>query len=348
MYIQEIKALKKSNRFRTRQIFPSDIIDFASNDYLGLSTNKKLFKKAYKMVKKYHYHSPKASIVVNGYSQLHYKFEKLLSKLNNFEDCVTVGSGFLANISIFEALVRKRDILFVDEEYHASGILATKLIDNVVFFNHNDMEDLKNKIDLSSPKGRILIAVEGIYSMYGDIVKKEIFQIADSYNAILIVDEAHSNGVVGKKLLGVFDKYDIEIKPNYIKMGTLGKAYSSYGAYILGSNDIISFLVNRAKPIIYSTSLSLFDIALAYQNIKYIQRNKKQIKKQIKQKQKFVLDKLNISIDGLILPIPIGNNQKVLDIQADLLKQKILIGAIRPPTVKTAILRIIMRLNTKY
>ena len=214
MYSKELSSIKKSNRFRTRELFDENLIDLASNDYLGLSTKKEIFQKAYETVLKENYHSPKASMLVNGYSKIHKQFEDKLCELNKFEAAVTVGSGFLANISMIEALCRKNDTLFIDEEYHASGILASKLLrpEQVIVFNHNDFNDLKTKILDNKRTGRNVIAIEGVYSMGGDLAPIEIFNIADEYKAILIVDEAHSSGVIGENLLGIFDYY--KIKPN--------------------------------------------------------------------------------------------------------------------------------------
>lgn len=343
-YSKELDIIHKSNRFRHREIY-DDLIDLASNDYLGLSSNKKLLKKAYKIVKKNKFNSSKASILVNGYSSIHKKFEKLLCKINNFEDGIVLGSGFLANISLIESMIRKKDILFIDEQYHASGMLATNYIQgSVVVFKHNDTKDLETKIK-QYDANRIVIAIEGVYSMGGDIAPKEFNTIALKYNAILIVDEAHSSGVIGKNLLGWYDYHNITIEPNHIKMGTLGKAYGSYGAYILASKHIIEFLQNRAKPIIYSTSLSLFDVALAYVNLKYILKHKTKIKRQIKSRQKLVKKYLGIKIDSLILPIEVKNNTEVLNIQQQLKSKGYIIGAIRQPTVKQPILRIILKLD---
>ncbi len=345
-YENELEALKRSNRFRSRKIYDNNLIDLASNDYLGISTNKRLFAKAYKRVLKEKYLSSKASMLVNGYSNIHKNFEDKLSKINQFEAGIVVGSGFLANISLIESLVRKRDILFIDEEYHASGMLSTKLTyGKVIIFNHNDIEDLNNKIDLYGKNKRIIIAIEGVYSMGGDIALKEFYDISNDYNAILIVDEAHSSGVIGDNLLGWFDYWNMEPKENHIKMGTLGKAYGSYGAYILASKEIISYLENRAKPIIYSTSPSLFDIALAYENLNYILKNKKEINKKIKRNKKIVLEILGINTSSLITPIVISNNKKVLEIQKELIDSGYLVGAIRQPTVKEAIIRMIIRLD---
>ena len=272
-YSKELKAIKRANRYRKRELFDEELRDFASNDYLGLSNKKKLFKKACKRVKRYKFHSPKASTLVNGYHPIHQEFEEYIAKLNGFEKALCVGSGFLANLSIFEALPRRGDLLLFDEEFHASGLLAESLNDaKVIKFKHNDSSDLENRIKeyKTTQKGRVIIGVEGVYSMSGDVINPDIFSIADNFNALLVVDEAHSVGVLGKNLLGVFEYFDIKPKANHIKMGTLGKALGSYGAYILSSNEIYEFLCNRAKAVIYATAPSVFDIALAYEGFLYI------------------------------------------------------------------------------
>ena len=349
MYDNELKAIHKSNRYRKREIFDDDLIDLASNDYLGFSTNKRLFTAAYEKVLKEKYHSPKASMLVNGYSKIHKEFEDKLKDVNEFEDAVIVGNGFVANISMIEALVRKGDVLFIDEDYHASGMLATKLLKDsqVVLFNHNDVTDLKEKISEATLKksSRFIIAIEGVYSMDGDIAPREIFDIADEFNALLIVDEAHSSGVIGDNLLGIFDYYNIKPKENHVKMGTLGKAYGSFGAYILASTKVIDFLINRAKPIIYSTAPSLFDTALGLEALNEILQNKCELKEKINSHLKIVEEELNIKAQSLIIPIIISDNKKVLQIQKELKEKGFIVGAIRQPTVKSAIIRLIARID---
>ncbi|MCP4969729.1 MAG: pyridoxal phosphate-dependent aminotransferase family protein [Arcobacter sp.] len=349
MYSKELNTIKKANRYRSRRIFDKSLIDLASNDYLGLSQNKELFENAYKRVLEEEYNSPKASILVNGYNQIHKDFEDELKKANNFEDAIVVGSGFLANLSMIEALVRKGDLLFIDEEYHASGILASKLLakNQVIIFKHNDYKDLKQKFETSTNKGRNIIAIEGVYSMQGDIASYEIFEFANKHNAILIVDEAHSSGVIGDNLLGIFDYYNITPQKNHIKMGTLGKAYGSYGAYILASSHIIEFLLNRAKAIIYTTAPSLFDIALGLESLKFIIKNKKEIKEKIALNLQIIYDNLNIKSNSLIIPIEIADNKKVISIQKELENSGFLVGAIRQPTVKNAIVRLIAKIDVK-
>jgi len=345
-YQKELDAIKKSNRFRVRKLYNSRIKDLASNDYLGLGSNKKTLRKAYQKLLKETSTAPKASIIVNGYSKIHKKFEKKLANINHFENGIVVGSGFLANISLIESMARKKDIIFIDEDYHASGILASKLTQGeVIFFKHNDVKDLETKIKSLTSYNRILVAIEGVYSMNGDVAPKEFYTICNKYNTLLIVDEAHSSGVIGESLLGWFDYHHLQPKPNHIKMGTLGKAYGSYGAYILASNEIISFLENRAKPIIYSTAPSLFDIALAHENLKLIQKNKKSFHKKITKQQQIIKQQLQIETSSLIVPIIINDNKKVLEIQQELLNFGYIVGAIRQPTVPKAIIRMIIKLD---
>jgi 8-amino-7-oxononanoate synthase len=223
--------------------------------------------------------------------------------------------------------------------------MAAQLLgDRVVTFNHNDVEDLREKLK-AHPAKRQIIAVEGVYSMSGDLCKKEIFDIADEFKAILIVDEAHSAGVLGLKLLGIFEYYGIRINERHIKMGTLGKAYGSYGAYILASKNVISFLVNRAKPIIYSTAPSVFDTALALVNVKHIRKKAESYSQKILERQIAVRKQLDINCQSLIVPIEMPSNEHALFVQKGLMSQGYLVGAIRQPTVKKPIIRVILNVS---
>ncbi|MFA5233651.1 MAG: pyridoxal phosphate-dependent aminotransferase family protein [Sulfurimonas sp.] len=344
-YARELESLKKSKRYRSREIVDYTILDFASNDYLGLSHNKELHNATCKTLSNMPLHSSKASLLVNGYHQIHRDFEQALCEANGFDEGVILGSGFNANIALIEALVRRGDVLFMDEKYHASGVLASNIKSvNVEFFAHNNMDELKKLLKKTEAKRKI-IAVEGIYSMDGDLVHKDIFEIADGHDAILIVDEAHSSGVIGKNLMGIFDHYNIPIKPNYIKMGTLGKAYGSFGAFILASEHIIEYLINRAKPIIYATSLSLYDTLLAHNALKYMLNNRELLKSEIKKRQEIVYEELGIKIEGLIAPILINDNKKVIEIRDELKNLGFAVGAIRQPTVERAIIRLIARVG---
>ena len=344
-YENELKALKKAQRFRSRELVDYSLKDFASNDYLGLAHKKELHTQACEVLSLNAVHASKASMLVNGYHKIHKDFEDALCKANGFESGIVLGSGFNANIAIIEALMRKGDTLFMDEFYHASGVLASQIgTINVVLFRHNDMNHLEELLKRSSAK-RSLITVEGIYSMDGDLCAKDVFALADKYEAILLVDEAHSSGVVGKHLMGVFDYYDIKVKNNYIKMGTLGKAYGSFGAFILSSQHISEYLLNRAKPIIYATSLSLYDTLLAHNSLNYILSNVAILKEEIALRKSIINEKLGIKVDGLIVPIVYGDNKKVIEIKNELLSLGYAVGAIRQPTVEKAIIRLIARVG---
>ena len=344
-YEKELAALRRANRFRSREVVDDNVRDFASNDYLGLSSLPLLHEQTCTTLAKQKVQSPKASMLVQGYHQIHKDFEDALCIANGFEAGVVMGSGFNANIALIESLVRKGDTLFLDELYHASGVLASQIGDmNVQTFPHNDMQALQSLLENSSAKRKI-IAVEGIYSMDGDLCDEEVFTLADDFDALLIVDEAHSSGVVGEALTGVFNHYNIAPRANHIKMGTLGKAYGSFGAYILASKHIVTYLLNRAKPLIYATSLSLYDTLRAHNALQYIQENTTTLRHEIKKRQNIVQKELDIHVDGLIVPLVVGDNEQVMQIKEKILVGGDAIGAIRQPTVPRAIVRLIARLG---
>ncbi len=345
-YESELKALKRSGRYRERHIRDSALIDAASNDYLGLAENRELHLKACDTLSAYPDHAPKASMLVNGYHPIHAAFERALCTANGFEAGIVMGSGFNANIGLIEALVRKGDVLLMDEEYHASGVAGSRMCEGeVVFFPHNDVSALEKELIRSHGK-RMVVAVEGIYSMGGDCVSREIIELAIAHEAILILDEAHSSGVIGEHLMGILDYYTIAPTPLMIKMGTLGKAYGSFGAYVLSSAHISEYLINRAKNVIYATAPSLYDTALAHHSLEFIQTNAKILREKIKIRQRIVHEILGIDVPGLIVPIEIGDNREVVELQKRLKNELgIDVGAIRQPTVKKAILRLIARLD---
>jgi 8-amino-7-oxononanoate synthase len=322
------------------------LIDAASNDYLGLAHLKELHLKACETLSRYPSHAPKASMLVGGYHPIHAAFERALCEANGFETGIVMGSGFNANIGLIEALVRKGDVLLMDEEYHASGIVASRLCEGeVVFFPHNDAGFLREALERYAGK-RVVVAVEGIYSMGGDCVAREIIELSIAHSAVLLLDEAHSSGVIGPNLMGILDFYSIEPTPMMVKMGTLGKAYGSFGAYALCSAHIGDYLINRAKNVIYATAPSLYDTALAHHALEHIRAHTKEIGEKIISRQKIVYDTLGLEVAGLIVPIVVGDNREVMKLQEELKKEfGIHIGAIRQPTVKKAILRLIARLD---
>ena len=344
-YGRELEALRRAGRLRERRLYDPALTDFASNDYLGLAHRRKSLAGAMRRVEAFGSHGSKASLLVNGYHPLHREFEERIAALNGFEAGIVVGSGFLANLALIEALVRKRDRLFIDEEYHASGMLATGLLEGrAVRFRHNDPDDLRRRLRGFSG-GRAIVAVEGVYSMSGELAKRGIFDVAEEEGALLIVDEAHSSGVLGESLLGIFEHYGIDPASHHIKMGTLGKAYGSYGAYILASEEIVRYLENRGKPIIYSTAPSVLDVALALENLEYIRRKAAKLRRKIEARRNIVRHLAGREIRSLILPVPVGSDAEAPMMQRRLMAEGFLVGAIRRPTVERPILRIIPRLG---
>lgn len=339
--------MKKTGVQRIKKLHSSTLLDYASNDYLGLSTQKELFNLACMKVSDFAYHSPIASQAVNGYHQIHYEFEEFLKQYFGYENATLFGSGFLANIALFETLPRKGDVLFVDELYHASGKILYGLPGKkIVFFAHNDLEDLEHKIKTTPCKNRRIIAIEGVYSMDGDVAKKGFYTLAHDYDCLLIVDEAHSSGVLGENLKGYLDYYNLPHSPHIIKLGTLSKAYGSYGAFVLGEKSVIDFLFTKAKSSIYTTAPSLFDIALAHCNLLYIHQHTQELKKKL-QEQKNILSPISISDSQLII-LPYSQQDRMIRDAQILYDEGYLVGSIRKPTSATPRIRISLNIkNTK-
>ncbi|MDR1450727.1 MAG: pyridoxal phosphate-dependent aminotransferase family protein [Helicobacteraceae bacterium] len=344
MYEKELEALKAKGRLRKRRVFSSNLVDLASNDYLRLAHSGTLFERAIKRLRRYDAFAPKASQLVNGYHPIHRDFERFAAKLHGFESALVVGSGFLGNLALFETLPRKGDLLLIDEEYHASGMLAAKLTHGkTAFFSRKDETDLRRKLERSGKGGRVFAAIEGVYSMSGAIVEKSAIETIKAFDATLIIDEAHSGGVIGENLLGALDFHGIS-RENVVRLGTFGKAFGSYGAYIAASKEIVAFLENRAKSVIYSTAPSLFDVAYAFEAQKWVWSRRKLIAKAIRD-AKSVAEQNGYKTDSLILPIAMKSDKAAMAAQRKLQKEGFLVGAIRRPSVKTPQLRAILREN---
>ncbi|GMB96654.1 pyridoxal phosphate-dependent aminotransferase family protein [Helicobacter sp. NHP22-001] len=338
-YAFELKALERANLHRKRRLYPPGLADFASNDYLGLGGRKDLLQQAFELLQEQSTHAPKASMLVNGYHPLHQELESYLCQLLDFEACVLVGSGFLGNVALIEALVRRNDLLFMDAHYHASGQFIAKKSPNTIFFNHNDGQDLHAKLKQHQPKGRILIAIEGVYSMDGTIPPLEILKCAGEHNAYLVLDEAHSLGTIGTNLKGVLEHYGLKPTEKTIVLGTFSKAYGSYGAFIGASGEIIDFLCNRAKSIIYTTSLSVLDTALSLVNIQEVYKNPSSYIELLEQMRGCVVG-FGWHTPSNILTLPFASIKDLLEAQETLLEEGFICGAIRPPTVKRPLLRV--------
>ncbi|MEF3192288.1 MAG: pyridoxal phosphate-dependent aminotransferase family protein [Campylobacterales bacterium] len=346
LYTHELEALKRAGRFRKRQLTNESFIDLASNDYLGFAARRDLFEAAYQRVAKYRYHAPRASMLVEGYHPLHQELEELLAHHYGMEAAAVVGSGFLANIALLEALPRRGDLVVIDEEFHASGILASKLSKaQVRFFKHNDAQSLLDEVNQAGQFARLIVVAEGVYSMGGDLCSLDVIKAAERLGALLILDEAHSGGVLGERLQGVLEHYRLTYDGPLVRMGTLGKAYGSYGAYLLSSHEIISFLENRAKPLIYSTALSLFDTALAIEGLLALEHEAKKLRKALDERLAAASTVTGQRHDSPIVMVHAASNASLMAAKATLAKNGFAVGAIRPPTTKRPMFRLIAGLG---
>jgi 8-amino-7-oxononanoate synthase len=312
-------------------------VDLASNDYLGLAEVPEIGERAFARLQTYRKRGAGASMVVGGYHPAHQLLEERFAQLNRFEDGVVVGSGFLGNLALFQ-LPRRGDLVLVDRDYHASGIVGSRLTQGeVYFFPHNSPKGYKKLLETLPLHRyrRIFTFVEGIYSMGGELVEEEICQIAQKIG-YLVIDEAHSVGVVGESLLGVTQLYDLN-PHRTIKLGTLGKALGSYGGYILGTEEVIKYLINRAKSLIYTTALSPFDTLYAFEAMEYIQNHLQTFK------EKIAIRSTHFQTPSLIKMIPAPSISTLLQKGKKLEEIGVWVGTIRPPTLPTPHFRVILR-----
>ncbi|MFC3848042.1 aminotransferase class I/II-fold pyridoxal phosphate-dependent enzyme [Helicobacter baculiformis] len=350
-YSSELRALRRAGLYRERHLYPAHLHDFASNDYLGLSTHALLLEHAFEKVRSLTTHAPKASMLLNGYHPLHRELEEFLCARFGYEACLLVGSGFLGNVALIDALVRKNDILFMDAHYHASGQFLAKKLPNAHFFSHNNTLDLVQQLKnqrAQHPKGRIFIAIEGVYSMDGQVAPKEFYTIAQEYDAYLILDEAHSLGVLGRDLGGYLSYYHLKLTPRIIVLGTLSKAYGSYGAFIGASPQVVEFLCNRAKSVIYTTSLSLLDSALALVHLEHLYAHLSNYVSILEKMRVCCAQILGFSTPSNILTLPFERVQSLLNMHTSLLEAGFLCAPIRPPTVQKPLLRISLNVQPSH
>ncbi|WP_121021180.1 aminotransferase class I/II-fold pyridoxal phosphate-dependent enzyme [Helicobacter vulpis] len=347
-YTHALRALERAHLYRQRHLYPDHLADFASNDYLGLSAHAPLLERAFEKVRPLSAHAPKASMLLNGYHPLHAQLEAFLCAHLGYAACLLVGSGFLGNVALIDALVRPRDMLFMDAHYHASGQFLAKKLPNARFFAHNNAPDLAQQLAsyrACHTKGRVFIAIEGVYSMDGQVAPKEFYHLAQEYEAYLIVDEAHSLGVLGHDLGGYLSHHRLKPTPQIIILGTLSKAYGSYGAFIGASVQVVDFLCNRAKSVIYTTSLSLLDSALALAHLEHLYAHLPSYVSILEKMRACCAQILGFSTPSNILTLPFGRVQALLSAHSSLLEAGFLCAPIRPPTVQKPLLRVSLNIQ---
>src|SRR5262245_29981497 len=232
-----------------------DVINLASNNYLGLTTHPKLREAALEAVRKYGAGSG-AVRTISGTMSLHMQLEERIAAFKNVEACVVFQSGFAANAGTVSAILGPDDHIISDELNHASIIDGCRLSRaKIHVFPHKDVDAAGIKLaELSSLPGRKLLISDGVFSMDGDIGPLPgLVEAAERYGAIMMVDDAHSSGVLGRNGRGTIDHFGLHGRVP-IQVGTLSKAIGVLGGYVCGSRDLIEFLYHRARPFLFSTS----------------------------------------------------------------------------------------------
>ncbi|HEY0652463.1 MAG TPA: pyridoxal phosphate-dependent aminotransferase family protein [Chryseosolibacter sp.] len=254
-FSDELASRGKDGILRSLKIVPNALQDFTSNDYLGLAGSPILKQKIDERVSQLTIGiGATGSRLLSGNSVHHEELEKKLGTIFQADACLIFNSGYAANLGVFSSIPTRHDTILYDELCHASikdGIrlsLATRHS-----FKHNDLNDLEHK--LKAAKGKVFIAVESIYSMDGDSCPlRELVSLTEQFNAFIILDEAHSTGVLGKDGSGMAVSLSLHEKIA-IRIYTFGKAIGTHGACVAGSKHLAAYLINFSRPFIYTTAL---------------------------------------------------------------------------------------------
>lgn len=320
-------------------------INLSSNDYLNLAHHEALKSKAVEYTQLYGTGATSSRLIC-GTQKCHIKLEQKLASFKNYPESLIFGSGYLANIGIIPALAAQGDLIIADKLAHACMIDGAQLSGaKLLRFKHNDLTHLKTLLQKTSEYRQTFILTESVFSMDGDLAPlKEIGELAKSYHAIFIVDEAHAMGVFGPSGAGVTRMEGIQDHV-HIAMGTLSKALGGYGGFVSCSRELRSYFVNMARSFIYSTGLPPAAMGSSLAAIEWLEANPNAGKTLLSKAERF---RNKLQVAGLdtgasasqIVPIIIGDNKRTLDIADDLKAKGVLALAIRPPTVPSGTARL--------
>jgi len=325
-----------------------EVINFASNDYLGLTGDKRLIEAATKAIQEFGTGST-GSRLLSGHRELHGELEQAIASFKQTEDAVIFSSGYLANLGAITALVGKRDLILSDQYNHSSlkngAILSGATI---IEYPHCDVETIKQQLQqVRQNYRRCLIITDGVFSMDGDLCPlPALLSIGEEFSCMVLVDEAHSTAVLGKNGAGCVEYFGCTGK-TLIQMGTLSKALGSLGGYVAGSKTLIDFLRNRAPSWIYTTALSPGDAAAALAAINIVQQepqHRDRLWKNVVYLQRLVKQELPslqlLPSQSPIICFQLANAGEALRVGKQLISAGIFAPAIRPPTVPTSRIRI--------
>ncbi|BAY89480.1 MULTISPECIES: 8-amino-7-oxononanoate synthase [unclassified Tolypothrix] len=356
---QSLTTIRKADWYRSVQTINGtpgatvllggrEVINFASNDYLGLAGDRRLIEAGVVATQEFGTGST-GSRLLSGHRELHRQLESAIASLKQTEDAIVFSSGYLANLGAIAALVGKRDLILSDQYNHSSlknGAILSGAV--VIEYPHCDITALKNQlIENRQNYRRCLILTDSVFSMDGDLCPlPELLDLADEFSCMLLVDEAHATGVLGKTGAGCVEHFGCTGK-QLIQIGTLSKALGSLGGYVAGSATLIDFLRNRAPTWIYTTALSPADTAAALTAIEIVQQEPQRrtqlwanvdYLKKLMQQQVAELKLLPSASPILCFQLPSAT--AALAVGKSLQEAGIFAPAIRPPTVPTSRIRI--------
>jgi glycine C-acetyltransferase len=318
-----------------------EVINLASNNYLGLTSDKRLRKASIEAVRKLGVGAG-AVRTIAGTMKLHMDLEEQIAKFKNVEACVVFQSGFTANAGTVSAVLGKEDLIISDELNHASIIDGARLSKATIkVFKHKDVKDCERILqEHASFPGKKLIITDGVFSMDGDIAPlPELCGLAENYGCIMMVDDAHASGVLGRGGRGTVDHHQCHGRV-HIQVGTLSKAIGSMGGYVCGSRDLIDFLYLRARPFLFSTShppataaacraaFSLLDSPDGEKLVRKLWANTKYFKRELN-KHGFQFK----TSETPIVPIHVGDGAKAYEFSRKLFEAGVFAPAVAYPTV---------------
>ena len=315
-----------------------EVINFSSNNYLGLANHPALRAAAKEAIDRYGCGSG-ASRLISGNMTLHEELEEKIAELKGTEGALVFNSGFQANTGVIPVLVGKRDVILSDALNHASIIDGCRLSrSEVVVYGHCNMDQLELALKQAPVRGRKLIVTESLFSMDGDEAPlADIVSLAEKYGATVMVDEAHATGVYEPNGAGLVAKLGLGDRI-LIQMGTLGKALGSFGAYVAGTRSLRELLINRCRSFIFTTSLPPAVMAMSIAALDLVKKEP-----QRRQKLRENSEQLRAGLKALgfilgdsrsqILPLMVGDATRCMQLSESLLENGVFAQGIRPPTV---------------
>ena len=343
---ERLEYLKKAGLYRvlrplggpqstTAIIDGKRVLQLSSNNYLGLANHPRLKTAAKEAIEKYGSGSG-ASRLVCGNLELNEKLEDRIARLKKKESTLLFNTGYMANIGILSALMGEGDVIFSDEFNHASiidGCMMSKA--QIKVYPHKDMDALEDLLKDSKQFKYRLIVTDGVFSVDGDILPLPgLVSLAERYECILMVDDAHATGVLGANGGGTGEHFSLEDEID-ISMGTLGKALGGFGAFVAGSHRLREFLINRARPFIFTTGLPPAVIASGIAALELLEEEP-EIRVRLWENVSFFRKKIKeLGFDTLnsetqIIPVLVGDASLTMQTGEMLLEEGVFI---RPPTV---------------